>query len=476
MAVVAVVVTVAAPIEVVVAAPNIKCRPSKVVAVVAVEVMEAVVMEAVVAEEAVVHPWAWRSSRKNVHVPNDSQTHESMSSHAPGERHEHNGQVRKIEDETIRTLQAKGTALMKTAAQARMPLRPGYGTQGRPVMLWANYFEMAAPMDLVLFRYSIEILPAAGGRVPVGRKAKRVIEILCEEHFAAYQHILATDCKSNLICKSELPLEEQGYVIQHRLEDEDDPPPSAPSYKVRLQPTGTLSISELMDYLTSSNASELFGSKEEIIQALNIVMGHYPKVSRHIFSKGANRHFSMTPEPFDIINLGGGLQAVRGFFVSVRAATCRILLNVQVAHTPCYEGGPLGLLMDTFLRQNGGNMFRLANFVKKLRVQVTHIVRKNRVGQEVARIKTVAGLASPGDGPEQDKPPIVPKYGAGPTVVKFHLGTPGESSEAPKEAPAQKTGKRGKIPAKKEPQATGDGYISVSDFFKQSTLLLDGEV
>ena len=384
-------------------------------------------------------------------------------------------QVRKIENETARAVQLKSSGPQKSILETRLPPRPGYGTQGKEVTLWANYFEMVAHKDLMLFRYSIEIIPvdARVGRVPTGKRAKRVIELLVEEHFSEYKNNIATDYKSNLICRSELPIDEEGYLVRYRSEDEDEPSPNAKTYRLRLQSTGTLAVSELMDYLTSSHASTLFGSKDEIIQALNIVMGHYPKSASNIFSVGANKHFELAPATSETMSLGGGLQAIRGFFISVRSATCRILLNVQVKHAACYEEGFLGSLISAYLSHNDGNMVRLATFLKKLRVRVTHIIRTNREGREVPRIKTVTGLAAPGDGHRLQHPPLVPKFAAGSKEVMFHLSSPGEQPSASQPSGSQqssagKKDKKGKKPVKEGPEPPGDGYISVYDFFQRS--------
>jgi eukaryotic translation initiation factor 2C len=156
------------------------------------------------------------------------------------------------------------------------------GYKGKRSCYGANYFEMIAPMDLILFRYSIEIRPDQAGRVPTGKRAKRIVELFIEEHFPQHQGSIVTDYKANLICRSELPIDEEEYVVQYRSEEEDEPSQNARTYRLRLQITGTLPVSELMDYLTSGHVSALFESKDEIIQALNIVMGHYPKTSSDI--------------------------------------------------------------------------------------------------------------------------------------------------------------------------------------------------
>jgi len=223
-----------------------------------------------------------------------------------------------------------------------------------------------------------------------------------------------------------------------------------------------------VDYLTSSHESALFGSKEEIIQVLNIVVGHHPKTASNIFSVGANKHFQLAPAGSETMSLGAGLQAVRGFFISVRAATARILLNVQVKHVACYDDGPLDRLMLAYLDQNGRNMVRLANFLKRVHVQVTHIVRKNRSGHDIPRIKAIAGLATPGDGHGLQHPPVVPKFAAGAKEVKFFLGNPGEQAGGKRQGSARKESKK---TGKTGPGPPRDEYITVHDFFQRSEYL-----
>ncbi len=370
--------------------------------------------------------------------------------------------MQKIENDTERASRSKSAPGPKKAGvDQRMPQRPGYGTQGKAVMLWANYFEMMTHGDLLLHRYGIDILADAAGKVPAGKRLKRIVELLIEDHYFAHRNSIATDYKSNLICRSELPMEEETYTVVYRAEDEDEPAQNAKTYRLRLQDTGTLRVSELVDYLTSTRASALFGSKDEIIQALNIVVGHHPKTASNIVSVGANKHF---PLDLERMSLGAGLQAMRGFFVSVRAVTSRILVNVQVKHAACYNEGPLTRSMSAYLDQNIQNKFKLQTFLKRVRVRVTHIVKKNKKGQEIPRIKTIAAFATPGDGQGLEKPPLVPRFGAGAKDVKFFLGRPGEQGQ-PSDG---KDGKKGKKKGKAGPEPPSTGYISVYDFFRSS--------
>ncbi|THC87140.1 hypothetical protein EYZ11_013414 [Aspergillus tanneri] len=205
----------------------------------------------------------------------------------------------------------------KAPTDALMPQRPGFGTQGRKVMLWANSFPLAFKDDVQLHRYSVNILPGdERSKVPTGKKMKRVVQLLLDDHFPGKKLEIASDFKSNLISAT----------------------------KLELNDAGTLRASELVNYLTSTGAGALLSSKDETIQGLNIVIGHTPEAAIGILSVGSSKHFRLaTAEKMD---LGGGLTALQGFFFSVRAATARVIVNVQVKNAAFYKEGPLELLAD----------------------------------------------------------------------------------------------------------------------------------
>jgi eukaryotic translation initiation factor 2C len=364
--------------------------------------------------------------------------------------------VARIEKETESALQLAGQK--SQTGDPRFPPRPGFGTQGRTVTLWANHLHMAFQGDLHLFRYNVEILPDQSGRRPAGKKARRIVQQLLEEHLPQYGRNVATDFKSNLISRKEIDLIEEGYDILYRNEYEEEPGPNAKTYKIRLQFTGALTVSELMNYLTSTGFGALFGSKEEIIQALNIVLGHHPKAAFHIASVGANKHYQIPTDNSDKFDLGAGLLALRGFFVSVRAATARVMVNVQVKNAAFYNDGPLEMVMRAFMGENGGSKVKLANFLKRVTIDITHLTSKNKQGQRVPRVKMIESLATPNDGQGSSSPPVVSNFGAGPRDVKFYLnGGDDDKRQSPK-------GKKGGKPSGPSPQGE---LISVYDYFKR---------
>lgn len=363
--------------------------------------------------------------------------------------------VTKTEDTLAKALVGQETA------HQRYPERPGYGTVGEPVTLYANYLPLSLTSK-PLFRYHIEIPPDATGRQPTGRKARQIVHLLLDEHFLQFQNGIATDYRSTLISREELPNTEE-YDVRYRDEYEDEYPENPRVYHVTCQYTGQLNAGDLMNYLTSTNAGAVLESKAEVLQALNIILGHHPKTDRSVVSVGANRHYSLRPDSVERCDLGAGLEVVRGFFVSVRAAAARLLLNVQVKYLACYQEGPLGMVIGEYQRSNSRNIYRLEAFLKRLRVRITHITRKNSRGQLKPRIKTIAGLATRVDGASSPNPPKVSRHGAGPRDVQFFLSAPGLQ---PSQGGSESKGKKGKKAPKAGPAQAGR-YITVEEFFKQ---------
>ncbi|EON62170.1 hypothetical protein W97_01390 [Coniosporium apollinis CBS 100218] len=408
--------------------------------------------------------------------------------------------VQRIEDQLQQSYESEGRATAQAPdARSRFPHRPGYGTPRLdaktekpvpPFPLWTNYFELklAADQDLTLYRYNINIAADAAGRQPTGRKLRRIFELLIEEHFAPRKEQIATDFKSMLVCKSDLKIEEkQKLAIKYRAEKEDEPGPRSPTYHLEFYPR-VLPVSELVAHITSPNANSDPGAKEEVIQALNVVLGHHPKASTDVVTVGANQHFAREPDPTETWKLGAGLIALRGYFMSVRPAACRLLVNVQLKHAPFYQAGPLVRLIQDHQQVNNEKFVALEKFLKGVRVEVTHIVNKNKSGEIIPRIRTIFGLAAPEDDPEkkQDEkkkgkkdrtsptgPILVPKLGANSLEVKFYPGGLQDTS-APESTTASRSDEKkggGKAPApptrKHGDDLPKDKAISVFEFFRR---------
>ena len=95
---------------------------------------------------------------------------------------------------------------------------------------------------------------------------------------------------------------------------------------------------------------------------------------------GRNRFFFPSADSRPV-PLGGGLEAWRGFYSSVRPTYKQLMVNVNACTTAFYTPGNLAEAMITFRNASFGA--RPSAFVKGLRIKTTHL----------GYTKTVKGLA-----------------------------------------------------------------------------------
>ena len=158
---------------------------------------------------------------------------------------------------------------------------------------------------------------------------------------------MVTDFKSTLISRRKLEIVTPEFSIKYRAENEDEPRASATTYRNRLQHTGTLAVAELTEFLTSTDLNSHYGDKLPMIQALNILRDNYAKSTPDIAATGSSKSLSLDVNASKR-ELCAGLTALRGFFSSVRVATCRILVNVNVTHGAFYDPIPLDQLIQKY--------------------------------------------------------------------------------------------------------------------------------
>ncbi|KAF5576968.1 eukaryotic translation initiation factor 2C 2 [Fusarium pseudocircinatum] len=272
-----------------------------------------------------------------------------------------NTQVTKVED-ALHPATKNKLDLGALRLTEGFPSRPGYGTRGAKVELTANYVELLPPSNMTLHRYDIQISPAAAGK-----KHFRIVLLLLEApEFAPQQGNIATDFRSTLVSKTRLPQDEILVEIPYRAEGEDEPTSRA----------------------TFTSLGESLGDKQELTQALNIFLNHYARSANNLVTIGSTKSFSLHNNAARG-DIGSGLEIIRGFFSSVRVATCRILVNINVSHGAFYHAAPLPALMSSY---GVYNTAMLERFLKLLRIQTTHLPEKrNKANEVIPRVKTIFG-------------------------------------------------------------------------------------
>lgn len=274
----------------------------------------------------------------------------------------------------------------------------------------------------------------------------QIIRLMFHEsnELAQSQNDIITDFKSTLISRKRFPLKGDKHFINvtYKAEDEDNSSAGAQVYEIPIVLTKILTVGELMAYLTSTNPATQYNSKLEMIQGLNIFFNHYSKSNNRLATIGSSKTFAWGANDHNSLDLGQGLMAIRGFFASVRMATSRILVNVNVSHGAFYQEGRLTNLISAFLAQPSRKATppELNRFVEFLRVRTTHLKEKiNRHGKVIKRQKSIVGLAKPykpkKNTAQLPKPPLVDHLGAGPKNVKFWLRERANDSNMPVSIP-----------------------------------------
>ncbi|THG98015.1 hypothetical protein EW026_g4090 [Hermanssonia centrifuga] len=252
-------------------------------------------------------------------------------------------------------------AFKKEPLTKEMPLRPGWGTVGKPINLRANFFALRLPTKLTIYDYDVSITPKADLRGP--RKA-RILELfegspLCAPHLGYIAH----DRSERLVSSKMLP---QPFSVELPFSEQGAPPPgpNAPVYTVELKFVRALTPSEMNQYL-DGQPSHRNHDTLPLISALNLVLQKH--ASQTGVRVGKNRYFFPSTERYP---LALGLEACRGFFLSVRPTYKQLMVNVNVCMTAFYLPGNLAQAMLAFRDASGGMPNQ---FSDRLKVVTSHL-------------------------------------------------------------------------------------------------------
>ncbi|KAG8933796.1 hypothetical protein FRC01_007042, partial [Tulasnella sp. 417] len=268
--------------------------------------------------------------------------------------------------------------------RGRFPHRPGWGTAGTPVTMRTNHFAITYPAAK-LFDYTVKMEP----RAKIRRIRKRVWQLLEEApEFLPFKNHIVHDSGARIISSRYLPLPPNGLnvSIRHYDEDEDGPDENSVVYTLNITFNTQLDTNDLNCYLSGDPQFREFDPLP-IISALNIILAHYP--SRNGINVGRNRFFF--PDPTTSKSLGSGLEALKGYYSSVRPTFRQLMVNVNSCTTAFYKEGNLAEAMLEFMRSGGAT--RLPSYAKGVRVQTSHLGFRQkktirRIGEFCAREQT----------------------------------------------------------------------------------------
>ncbi|KAK7433694.1 piwi domain-containing protein [Colletotrichum acutatum] len=382
-------------------------------------------------------------------------------------------EITALEDSLIKSYQSKDQVLVKKMGVLKltdstvslMPRRPAYGTKGKQVIVWANYFRVSIE-PAVLYRYTLEVRrgenanappddpkgkgkgkaqagggDGSGSHGPLGTIPARKLKIILQHAIEELQRlepeaVLATEFKSKLVSSSKLKLAKNPVIIKFRNENST----REELYNIKVVGENEAPLAAMDRYLRTmvdpSDPDEAHFPRCEVsVDALNVVLGHSPRMNNQITAVGKGRFFPWGPgSATSRLGQQGPLTAIRGFFQSVRLGTGRTLLNVNVTHGVFKTDVRVSELckwfgLDVFGTGNinthnnaRATLRTLSNFLAKTRVTVQF---RTADGKDVTTKRAIHSLACKNG---LASPPVGSLvffsqgfvYG-GPREVKFHL-------------------------------------------------------
>ncbi|KAG9595302.1 Piwi-domain-containing protein, partial [Aureobasidium melanogenum] len=306
----------------------------------------------------------------------------------------------------------------------RFPGRPGHGTKGISIVLRANYLHLktafeTGKQEVPLYRYAVGTV--GGERLSKPKMRLLVTNLIKDPLFAGRQ--VATDYAGIIVTTKKLDLgpadRKQGKI------EVIDPalpafhgPDNAQAQEARsrrtkgyeLSKTGEFSLADFVRALQAVQADAWFGAQGDVVQLLNIVLSKVPNDTANVHSLGQNKYYPGLGSPLmEQVDITGGLQALRGYYASVRISSNRILVNLNVASAAFYKPGPLMDLVSEYVGGYSGqapraqDLVRAEAFIRMLRFKTDYLKALNANGkprkdaqgrpQTVPGFKSVVGLA-----------------------------------------------------------------------------------
>jgi hypothetical protein len=340
-----------------------------------------------------------------------------------------------------------------------LPPRPAYGSSGRPVVLWANYFKVNVKSDS-FFKYTMDPKKITAPR-PESKKSGKAgskgaggtgkpKEIKGRELFFVIKAVLAklleedktfvaaTEFKDVLITLKKINLVENPIVVEVPRDEGSD---EMDTYTVQIHGPNEIQVDNMRQYLTSMTDGPAgadavsFPRFPDAVDAINIILGHKPRSDiNKTAAIGSSRFFRFGDDKVieNLTQNWRALTAARGYFQSARLATGRMLLNANVTHGVFRISGRMTEIFDNLemraaSKSESYDMRKLKAFSKFLPKTRVWVNFKTAEGKNVRRSKALRGLATASDVARKGRSlPHPPKFDAnweygGPKNVQFWM-------------------------------------------------------
>ncbi|XP_018496698.1 protein argonaute-2 [Galendromus occidentalis] len=255
------------------------------------------------------------------------------------------------------------------------PRKPNVGTEGRPITLRANHFQITMPRGY-LHHYDINITPDKCPR-KVNREIIETMVASCSKIFGNQKPVF--DGRKNMYTRDDLPIGKDKVELEVTLPGEG----KDRVFRVAIKWMAQVSLYGLEEALEGRSRNIPL----DAIQAIDVVMRHLPSMTY----TPVGRSFFSSPEGY-FHPLGGGREVWFGFHQSVRPSQWKMMLNIDVSATAFYKAQPvidfmceiLDLRDATEQRRvlTDSQRVKFTKEIKGLKIEITHcgsMRRKYRV-------------------------------------------------------------------------------------------------
>lgn len=229
--------------------------------------------------------------------------------------------------------------------------RPGYGTKGRPIEIFANSYQVTSFPTAKVIQYDVQI----------GDGTKRALNNKVWRSQAFKNKVGPAIWKSILFDGNKLAWSHAALPFGNELNVEIDLAPEAGKRKpdvvrVVIRKTTTIVLQAVQEWISGKSAVT------ETVQSGMTFLNHLISQSLRLDPANICLKRSFFRPNCNTMDLDGGLVVKKGMFLSVRGGQNMLTINVDVATTVFWPAGALLQLMQKYLGQQG-NPVAFANWL-----------------------------------------------------------------------------------------------------------------
>jgi len=282
------------------------------------------------------------------------------------------------------------TVFDRTMAQKAV-VRPGFGKEGRPIDLFANFYRMKFNPRITVYHYDIEIEP----KCPKFLKRKLIHKFAQDNKAKLFQNGLPVyDGNKNVYSSIKLPVGNEATAVEVELPEQVDS--RAKKFTIKIKFAASIDMSCLEQVLKGSGYGDI---PQETLVVADIVIRHFPSMRYTV----AGRSMYQRPEANKRVSLGEATELWTGIYTSARPSNWGLVLNVDESHTAFYEEQPVLDFMAKQLNMRGpinanfslrdADRMILEKHLKYLRVSVKHQAQKRQYRVEKLTTKTASQIS-----------------------------------------------------------------------------------